>query len=177
MKYNFLTLAVALVLSASALAYQPGGVGDPNTGFRDAETKTVVKVDSVTGYDDAVSRGHGLFYEDGAGGLAGLYQVSRKYSGTYNTALASKVQACIAARDVATGDLGGFPCVTGGYVDYALYDATIAITKGDYLCVSNLASALGRFVSCGSGVTSGFIALESKASGTGSNLKVKVQSR
>lgn len=179
MKNFLLSLFAGLVVATNALAYTSAPSGDPNNGFRDVEYATVVKVDSVTGYDAAISKGHALFYEDGSGGLSGLYQVSRAYSGTQNTALASRVSACIAAKDVATGDLGGFPCVTKGYVDYAKYAAVTfhaPITKGGYLCISNSATSLGFLVPCASGVTSPFIALEDKSStGTGT-MKVRVVS-
>lgn len=173
---KFLLLAGLLLAAVPAFAYVSAPSGDPVLGFRDVETKTVVLSDE-SGYNDAVTKGHGLFYEDGSGGVAGLYEVSRNYSGTYNTAAASAHTACIAAKSVATGDSGVFPCVTKGYVDYAIYDATAAIAVGDYLCVSDLASVRGKLVACGSGVTSPFVALEAKASGSGTDLKVKVNAQ
>lgn len=181
MKSTLISISLAaLVLTSNAFGYSSAPAGDPVLGFRDVETKTVVKVDSVTDYDDAISKGHGLFYEDGTGGLTGLYTVSRNYSGTYNTALANKLTACIAAKDVATGDVGGFPCVTKGYVDYALYAAVTTyqpIAVGDYLCVSDAATSLGRLVKCDANLTSPFIALEAKSTtGTGT-MKVSVQNR
>lgn len=171
----FFTLALSLVLSANAFAYSSGVSGDPGQGFVDVETK-VVKKSETAAYDDAISKGHGLFYENAA--LTGLYTVSREYSGTYNTALATRLnEACIAAKDVATGDAGGFPCVVRGYVDYALYSVDTVntpITAGDYLCITDAATAKGRFVTCGSGITSKFIALESKAAVADGTIKVKV---
>jgi hypothetical protein len=176
---NFLyTTLAGLVLATNAMAFSSAPSGDPVLGFRDVETATVIKVDSVTGYDDAVSKGHALFFEDGVGGLSGLYQVSRNYSGTYNTALASKLSACIATKDVATGDVAGFPCAVKGYVDYALYSVAgiyDPISVGSYLCISDQATALGRLVGCASGVTSPFIALEAKTTGSGS-IKVRIVS-
>ena len=178
---NFLfSLLAGLVVAANAFAYSSGDAGDPNLTFRDVETKSVVKVDSVTGYDAAISKGHALFYEDGSGGLSGLYLVSRNYSGTYNTALASKVSACIASKDIATGNLAAFPCVTKGYVDYALYntETNCPIVKGDYLCISDLSTSLGRLVPCASGITSPFVALEDKSgSGGAGTIKISVQSK
>ena len=172
----FLTLALSLLLSVDALAYSSGVSGDPGQGFVDYETKTVVKSETAA-YSDAVSKGHALFYENAA--LTGLYTVSREYSGTYNTALASRLNhACIATKDVATGDVGGFPCVVRGYVDYALYSVdsvNAPITAGDYLCITDAATAKGRLVTCGSGVVSKFIALESKASVADGTIKIKVQ--
>jgi len=175
----FSTLILSLVLSLSAYAYNSAPSGDVGQGFRDVEYKTVKKVDGVTGYDDAVSKGHGLFYEDGAGSPDGLYKVSRNYSGTPNTAAASLVSACIAAKDVATGDVGGFPCVTKGYVDYAIYTVATgnAIGIGTYMCVNDAATARGYLVGCGSGITSPFVALEAKAENTSGTIKISVNSR
>lgn len=171
----FLTLIAGLVLSINAMAYSSGVSGDPVQGFVDVETKTVVK-SVADGYSDAVSRGHALFYDNAS--IAGLYTVSRDYSGTYNTALATRMnEACIAVKDVATGDVGAFPCVVRGYVDYALYSAVTsfaAITAGDYLCISDEASVKGRLVKCGSGVTSKFVALEDKLTTATGTMKVKV---
>lgn len=173
----FLILALGLVLSANAFAYSSGVSGDPGQGFNDVETKVATK--SVTaGYSDAISKGNGLFYE--VADLDG-HTVSRDYSGTYNTALATRAhQACIATKDVATGDVAGFPCVTKGYVDYALYSVATAltpITEGDYLCITDAATAKGKFVTCGSGITSDFIALESKAAVADGTIKVMVKSK
>lgn len=174
-----LIISLALLTSSLAFAYQSAPAGDPNLGFRDVETKSVIKVDGVAAYEDAISKGMGLFYEDGTGSPAGLYKVSRNYSGTYNTAAASLVTACIAARDVATGDVAGFPCVTKGYVDYALYTVATgnAIAIGTYLCVDDLATARGKLVGCGSGITSPFVALEAKGENTSGTIKVKVNSQ
>jgi len=170
----FLTLALSALLSASAFAYVSAPSGDPGQGFVDVEFKVAVKSETA-GYSDAVSKGHGLFYE--VADLDG-YTVSREYSGTYNTALATRAhQACIASKDVATGDVAGFPCVVKGYVDYALYSVASVntpITEGDYLCITDAATAKGRFVTCGSGITSQFIAMESKASVADGTIKVKV---
>lgn len=174
----FLTIAASLVLSANAFAYSSGPAGDPVQGFRDVETKTVVK-SATAGYSDAISKGHAVFYENAA--ITGLYTVSREYSGTYNTALATRLnEACIAAKDVATGDVGGFPCVVKGYVDYALYSVDTVntpINAGDYLCISDAATSKGRLVGCASGITSKFIALEAKAAVADGSIKVKVSER
>lgn len=175
-----LTFILAMVLPLAAHAYESGLSGDPNLGFRDAELQTMVKVDGVAGYQDAITKGMGIFYEDGTGDPSSGYKGSINYSGTYNTALAQKLTACIAARSVASGDLGGFPCVSNGYVDYALYSAVASpgapIAIGDYLCVSNLATSLGRLVKCGSGIISPFIALEAKTATASGAIKIRVVS-
>lgn len=176
----FLTLAVGLVLSVNALAYVSAPSGDPVLGFRDVETKTVVKSETAA-YSDAISKGHAVFYEDGSGIPAGLYTVSREFSGTYNTqASVLSAQACIAAKDVATGDVAGFPCVTKGYVDYALYSVASVntpILKGTYLCITDAATAKGRLVPCASNVVSQFIALEDKSSVADGTIKVRVDAQ
>lgn len=173
----FLTLAVSLALTANAFAYSSGVSGDPGQGFVDVETKTAVKSETAS-YSDAISKGHGLFYE-----LADLdgQTVSREYAGTYNTAATARAfQACIAAKDVATGDVGGFPCVTKGFVDYALYSVdttSTPINAGDYLCITDAATAKGRLVPCGANVVSGIVALEAKTAVADGTIKVMVNSK
>lgn len=173
-----LGLALSLFAAGNARAFSSAESGDVNQGFVDAETRSVKKA-TADGYSDAISKGMALFFEDGSGGVTGLKTVSRVYSGTDNTALATRLaEACIASRDVATGDEGSFACVNRGYVDYAYYAAVTfhaPITKGGYLCISDAATSKGYLVPCASGVTSKFIALEDKSTtGTGSNLKVKI---
>lgn len=169
-----LTMGLALVFSANALAYVSASGNDPRVGGVDVEYKSAVKSETAL-YSDAISKGHALFYDENS--FASAYLVSRYYSGTYNTQATSNLQACIASRDVASGDLQTFGCVTKGYVDYARYDATAPWLKGTYLCIGTAASVKGVLVGCASGVTSQFVALEDKASGSGSDLKVLVQGR
>lgn len=178
MKSTFLSISLVAILALSTLraeAYNSAVSGDPGQGFVDVETKVAVK-SATAGYSDAISKGHAVFYENAA--LTGLYTVSRDYSGTYNTALATRLnEACIASKDVATGDVGGFPCVVRGYVDYAIYSAEPGtyITAGDYLCISDVSTSKGHLVKCGSGITSKFIAIEDKvATVSGGTMKVKV---
>lgn len=170
----FVTGFLALFVSISAYAYYSAQGNDPTLGNYDTEYKVAVKSETDT-YSDAISKGHGLYYSENE--LTGLYKVSRYYSGAGNTQASAAVQACVAARNVATGDVAGFPCVTKGYVDYARYDATSPIAKGEYLCVGTAATVRGVFVDCASGVISPFVALEAKTSGTGSDLKISVQSK
>ncbi len=176
----FLTLIVGALLSVNAFAYSSAESGDVGQGFRDYETKTVVK--SVTAlYSDAITKGDVLFYSDASGELAGLYTVSKYFGGTPNAALATRTyEACVAKKDVATGDVGGFPCVVKGYVAEAAYDVVATATQiavGDYLCISNAATAKGKLVACASGVTSKFIALEAKAATAQGFIKVKVDEK
>jgi hypothetical protein len=166
-----IALVLGVILSAPALAYLSANGNDPTLGSYDAETKVAVK-SAVATYSDAISKGHALYYSEDE--LTGLYKVSRYYSGTANAAGAKAYQACIAGRDVATGDVAGFPCVTRGYVDYAKYDATAVIAEGGYLCIGTAASVKGVLIACDSNVTSNFRSLEVKSSGSGSDLKVRV---
>lgn len=169
----FGTLLIALLVSADAFAYTSAQGNDPNLGNYDTETKVVVKSETAT-YSDAITRGHGLFYSEDE--LTGLYKVTRTNANNGYESAAQPYTACIAARDVETGDVAGFPCVTRGYVDYAIYDATAPILEGGNLCVGSAATVKGKLISCGSGVSGRFISLEQKMSGSGSNLKVRVRS-
>jgi hypothetical protein len=172
---KYLLLAALVLLPINAKAYVSASGNDPRVGGYDVESKSVLKSEVAT-YSDAVSKGHALFYADTE--LAGAYIVSRYYSGTYNTAAANNLSACIASRDVATGDVAIFGCQTKGYVDYARYDATIAITIGDFLCIGTAASVKGVLVTCAANIRSPFVALETKAPGTsGTDLDVLIQSK
>lgn len=171
---NKFLLMLALALPLNAQAYVSASGNDPRVGGYDVESKSAVKSETAL-YSDAISQGHALFYDENS--FAGAYLVSRYYSGTYNTQAASNLQACIASRAVATGDVATFGCVTRGYVNYARYDATAPIQVGNYLCIDTAASVKGVLVSCASGVTSAFVALEQKTSGTGSDLDVLVDGR
>lgn len=172
MKSLFAVL-VGLFAVVSANAYYSSQGNDPNLGSYDTEYKVAVKSETAS-YSDAISRGHALYYSENE--LTGLYKVSRYYSGTANAATAVPFKACIAARAVETGDVAGFPCVTKGYVDYARYDATAGFAKGKYLCVGTAATVKGVLIACDTNVVSKFISLETKASGSGSDLKVRVLS-
>lgn len=161
----------ALILPLSAFGYVSNQGTDPDVGGYEAEYKSAKK-STVSGYSDAVSKGHGLYYDDGQ--LTGLYHVSRHFTlAAGNLSTAARFAACIAARDVATGDTQSFPCVTRGYVDYALYDATSPIAQGNFLCIGTAATVQGVFINCNLGQTSKFVALEAKTSGTGT-IKLKV---
>lgn len=170
---SLLAVFVGLFAVVSANAYYSAQGNDPNLGSYDTEYKVAVKSETAT-YSDAISRGHALYYSENE--LTGLYKVSRYYSGNAMAAAAVPYQGCIAARAVETGDVGGFACVTKGYVDYARYDATNPIAKGSYLCVGTAATVKGVLIACGTSEQSKFISLETKSSGSGSDLKVRVVS-
>ena len=174
MKYLLIGL-LSVFLGLNAHAYVSTQGVDPAVGGVDLEYKSAVKSETAS-YSDAITKGHGLFYDEND--FAKAYKVSRNYAAANgNSALGTKFAACIAARDVATGDTATFPCVTKGYVDYAIYDATQPIVLGDYLCIGSAASVRGKLITCGAGLISPFMALEAKASGTGSTLKVLVNGR
>jgi len=168
---KYLVILIAGLVSANALAYVSLQGNDPNLGAYDSEYKSAVKSETAL-YSDAISKGHGLYYDENS--YTGLYKVSRYSTLTYNAAAATPFIAGIAGRAVATGDTAAFPLVTRGYVDYAKYDATGGIAVGGFLCVGTAASVKGILVPCAASVTSGIVSLEAKSSGTGSDLKVKL---
>ncbi len=175
-------LFLALILPSVAGAYVSNQGADPANGSYESEYKSAQK-STTASYSDAISRGHGLFY-DITNTAAGAYSVSRYNSGSYNTAAVQNLVACIARRDVATGDTSVFPCVTRGYVDYARYAVHSglagagALAAGGYLCVNTADTGKGVLVPCGSGIVSNIISLEAKSANTsGSDLKVLIQSR
>lgn len=170
----YLIAALALIVGVDAQAYTSPSSVDFAVGGVEVEARAAVK-SSTDLYSDAITKGHGLYYSENE--LTGAYKVSRYSAEVANSAAAAKLIACIAGRDVATGDTASFPCVTRGYVDYAKYDATAAIAKGGYLCIGTAASVKGVLLACDTNVVSPIMALEAKASGAGSDLKVLVQSR
>lgn len=167
----YLVALMALFVSANAFAYTSAQGTDPNLGNYEVETMSAVKSETAL-YSDAISKGHALYFD--LNSYTGLYKVSRYSTATANAAAGVKFHACIAGRGVATGDTAAFPCAVRGYVDYARYDATSPIAVGGYLCIGTAASVKGVLIGCDSGVTSGIVSLETKASGSGSDLKVKL---
>lgn len=168
-----LFLLLALVISTDAHAYTSASGNDPSAGSYDVESKVGVKSETAL-YSDAIAVGQALYYQEDA--LTGLYVASRYYSGTANAATARPYQFGIAQRAVATGDTGGFPVAVRGYVNNAIYDATSPIAVGGYLCIGTAATVKGKLIGCDSSVTSNFISLETKASGSGTDLKVRIDS-
>lgn len=169
MKNVFLSV-VMLALGANAFGYSsPAGV-DPKNGTFDQEFKAVVK-SAVNGESASVTQGHVLSHAAVVDG----YTVTRIAGGAIGNVLAQAKVMCIAAEDVATGDVGYAKCLTKGFVDFLKYDATVAIVAFSKLC----ANTEGVAVACtGTEATqSGITALEAKASGTGSNLKAMVDLR
>lgn len=161
MKKLFLLLALTLSLGAvDAHAYSSNAGSDPKNGTADIETKQVVK-HTVTGESAAISKGHVLFYSSAADG----YTVSR-IGGSVTGADHNRI-VCVAADAIATGDYNYHDCVVRGYVDYLKYDATLPITAFNNLCVNYEGIAVACAASYGATRNTGIMALESKASGTG----------
>lgn len=168
-----LFVLVALLVSANAYAYTSASGNDPNLGNYDRESKVAVKTEA-TSHSDALSVGHVVYYYESS--LTGLYTVSLYHSeNAGNTLAASKFIAGVVERAVATGDVAGFPITVRGYTT-ARYDATSPISKGGYLCVGTAASVRGKLIGCDANVTSPIVALEAKASGSGTDLKVRLNS-
>lgn len=159
MKKYFL-LAIALTAFANtAHAYNNTPGTDPKNGSAEVEYRQVVK-HSVAGESAAVSKGHVLFYSSALDG----YTVSR----IGGTAVIDHNRAvCIASEDIASGDTGYNLCATRGFVDYLKYDATLPITAFNNLCVNYEGIAVACAASYGASRNTGIMALESKASGTG----------
>lgn len=175
MKYlNILMLALLALSGTKSFAYVEQA-GDPQNAQYESEYKTMVK-SVVASYSDAISKGHALYLSE-TELTTGAAVASRYYSGTANTD--NIYQSCIAKRDVATGDVANFPCVTRGYVDYAraaagLLDSNSPILAGNYLCIGTASTSKGELISCASG-TSRFIALTSLTNGHSTTFKVLVR--
>lgn len=160
MKNVFLTLAL-LLASVNASAYQTVVGADPSA-TPDAEFKPVLK-SAVAGVSDAVAIGDLLQYSAANDG----YTVTRVGSGAASTASAHLIVG-VSKDAIASGDTAYHLAQVRGYATVK-YDATVAIVRGDYLCIN----AVGAAVSClHIASASKVVALEAKASGTGTDLKV-----
>lgn len=166
---KLIVLALAVFLSANAFGYSTPVGSDPIQGTHDQEFKQIVK-STVSGESSSITRGNVLSYAAVVDG----YTVTR-IGAAATSVTGQALVACIAARDVATGNVNYVPCVTKGFVDFLKYDATVAIVAGAKLCTNTE----GVAVACNNPAASAssIIALEAKASGTGSNLKAMVNLR
>ncbi len=156
-KYFLLAFALAFATTANAYNTVPGT--DPKNGSDEVEYRQVVKT-AVAGESSSVSRGHILSYASAGDG----YSVGRV--GDAGVAHHNRI-ACVAAEDIATGDVGYNLCVTKGFVSYLKYDASLPITQFNNLCVNAEGIAVACAVSYGATRNTGIMALETKASGTG----------
>jgi hypothetical protein len=162
-------LALALAFATqTAHAYSSVPGVDPKNGSDDVETKQVMKT-AVAGESSSVSKGNILSYASAADG----YSVSRISSGGASD---HNRIACIAKEDIATGDVGYRRCVVKGFINYLKYDATLPITVFNTLCVNAEGVAVACAASYGATRNTGIIALETKASGTGT-MKAMIQLR
>lgn len=188
MNTKILSLMVAMLFFATNAFGYTSGQSNPPAGAPELEFRSVKKSETA-GFSDAISKGHILTYDirntnDG-------YTVTRVGG---NNVASANIIACVAPRAIATGDTAIYRCVSKGYVDFLRYDATTPIAVGSKIC----ADASGVAVVCaacsiaGDGVPPGaanncrfgtatenspIVALEAKASGTGSDLKVLIKSR
>ena len=169
---------MAFFLTGSyAHAYSSNQGTDPRVGGFEVEYKSALKNDATAAYNDRLLKGNGVYY-DVVNNPIGAYVVTLAGSGNGQDAQSSGLFAGIAGRDVATGDLSIFNLVTRGYIDYGRYDATSPFVAGDRLCIGTAASVKGVLIGCSATVQDSVgIALEAKASGTGSNLKALIKSR
>jgi len=156
----------SLLASTSAYAYT-SSAGKPDASSPVQEYR-VVKKSAIAGFSDAISKGDVLVYTAAGDG----YSVSRVGADSIN---GSHLVACIAEAAIATGDDRLHRCVSKGYVNFAAYDASgTAIALGDDLCPS----ADGQLQSCASADSdAGIVSLDTKASGTGSDLRIMIRAR
>lgn len=183
-KQILLVALLALTFAGKAFGYT-SGQASPVDSAPEREYRVVVK-STTAGFSDAISKGDVLKLDtvnsnDG-------YTVTRV--GENNVATTSLI-ACIAEKAIATGNDAQVRCISKGYVDFASYDASggFGIRAGQKLCMNGVGAAvpcaacdnaLGFVNSCWLGsatANSPITALEAKASGTGSNLKVYINSR
>lgn len=162
-----LLLVLALVAPLTSQAYQTIVGADPSV-TPDKEYKSAQK--SITsGYSDAITGSNELLSYDYVNTPAGGYSVSRVGGGGTTNPEGATLIMGVGTRTVATGDLAYFLVQTRGYATVK-YDATVAITRGVPVC----ANSVGAAVRCSGFAASAskVIPLETKSSGTGTDLKV-----
>lgn len=176
-KVTFSVIALALLVCSAVVSYaynSPVGT-DPKNGNFDVEYKYIVK-SAVAGESSSIAKGDVLLYASALDG----YTVVRV--GGANTVAAQNKVACVAAEDIATGDTGYHRCVSRGYVDFLKYDATIPFTAFNAVCVNaegvvegcvsgNLGPDGNTLEGSATAALGRIITMQTKASGTGANLK------
>lgn len=168
-KYLVLIGALAL-FSANAFAYSSAVGPDPDAGGEGEMETRVFRKTTVDGESSSLSRGHILSYASAADG----YTMTR----IGDTAGAGQNRvACINVDTVATGDVAYHRCVSKGFVAFLKYDATLPITAFHNLCVNVEGIATACPASYGATRNTGIMSLETKASGTGSDLKAIINLR
>lgn len=177
MKTKFtLLVAVALMAATTAHAYNSPVGADPKNSNFNVEYKQIVK-SAVAGESGAIAKGDILTYASAYDG----YSVTKMGGGA--SVAQQKAIACVATDAIATGDTNYHLCATRGYIDYAKYDATIPFTAFGNVCVNAQGVLEGCTVAVQANGAAGLsgtatangnriIPLQTKSSGTGSNLKV-----
>lgn len=167
---KLLVVALLALTASQAHAYLTTFGPDPSSK-PDQEFKAALKSTAST-YSDAIT---------GTNELLSYSPANDGYTVTRVGLLASTIEgsamiAGIGTKTVATGDTGYFLIQTKGYATVK-YDASTpagGILRGDRLC----ANAVGAAMKCtGAASHSKVIALEAKASGTGTDLKVLVNAQ
>lgn len=150
--------------------YSNVGNGEaPSLLSHDVETKAVKK-SATAGKSKALVSGLVVQYSTEADG----YTVTRAVT----SGLGQNQLACVTTDEVATGDTGYHRCITKGFsrVRYNVVDATRAIVAGRAACVNADGIVQGCAFSGPDAVeataNTGIIPLESKSSGSGTDLKV-----
>lgn len=145
MKKGIFSLALigALALSGKAYAYNSPVGADPKNGNYDIEYKYVVKA-TVAGESGAITKGDILTYASAYDG----YTVTNMQGD--NNGFSQNAIACIAADNIASGDLGYHKCVSRGYIDYLKFNSGMAgFTIFDSVCVTASAAAAPCSASAG----------------------------
>lgn len=186
MKSKFLILAAGLfALSAlhtpearaysSAVGVDPdkAGIGNGEAGpfAHDVETKAIKK-SATAGKSEALISGLVLAYSSEADGYTVTRAVTQSHAGQQQL-------ACAVFDEVNTGDSGYHRCITKGFARVRYNAAApFPIEAGRFACVN--ASGVVRGCSLSepeATADTGIIPLESKASGTGTDLKVMLNLR
>lgn len=165
MKKVLVAAALAL-LASNAMANQTTTGGDPSAA-PDVTYKSAQK-SSTAGVSDAILAAGELLSYDYANTPTNAYVVTRVGGGVGVPEGATMISG-ISTKAVATGDTGYFLMQIKGFATVK-YDATAPITRGLPLC----ANSVGAAVRCTGQPASAskVIAMEAKASGTGTDLKV-----
>jgi hypothetical protein len=161
---SLILIAVIGLASMDAFGYSSNTGADPMNGSPDIETKVVQKT-TTAGFSDAVGAGEVLKYVDSAS-LGYIVTRVTQFAGVRD----GNLIACVSDRAIPTSNsavVQRSSCITKGYVDFLKYDASSPITLGAKLC----GNSVGAAVPCAASQDSGIVALEAKASGTGTNLK------
>jgi hypothetical protein len=174
-KLMFSVVALGAIITTLAHGYNSPVASDPKNENFNVEYKYIVK-SAVAGESGAIAKGDVLTYASAYDG----YTVTKMGGGA--SVAQQLALACVAAEDIATGDSGYHRCVTRGYINYVKYNATIPFSAFGNVCVNSngvVEGCTGAKVAVGVDGVSGtataalgrIIPLQTKSSGTGSDLK------